>query len=216
MSNTRRYFALFFGLLLMANSSFAQNEELQTRTVTLYGADHHLGLNTYDFASGTAFSLKEAGYNPTKIHLGYLYGNNNKSTLLVPASKTYTTFGTNITDMVTAWGKDRNDGVLINIGNELEAIKAYNSAETGADAEKLYQESLTNVSAKKGYSMNANGPADKISNVKLGDIIMFKSTALAPYYLMKVLKVVPGYEGEIQLEIKGVAVEKKAKKKKKD
>lgn len=210
----RRYLIILIGFLLITNLTFAQNEELQEKTVTLYGAANHLGLNTYDFTTNTALPLKEAGYNPKKIHLGYLYGNNNKATLLVPASKTYTTFNNDITNMITSWGKDRNDGVLINIGNEIEAIKAYNSAETGADAEKLYFEQLEKISAKSGYNKNINGPGDKLSDIKTGDVIIFKSEALAPYYVIKVLKVIPGHSGEIQLEIKGIATDKKSKKKK--
>jgi len=212
----RRYLTILIGFLSIANLAFAQNDELKEKTVTLYGAANRLGLNTYDFATGSALPLKEAGYNPKTIHLGYLYGNVNKSTLLVPASKAYTTFNNDITNMITSWGKDRNDGVLINIGNEIEAIKAYNSAETGADAEKLYFEQLEKISAKSGYNRNINGPSDKISEVKTGDIIIFKSEVLAPYYLIKVLKVVPGHAGEIQMEIKGIAIEKKSKKKKKN
>lgn len=198
---------------LLANNIQAQ-DGLKIRKVSLYGYANHLSLNTYDLASGTALPLKEAGYNPKKMHFGYLYGNTNKATLLTPASKLYTSFTPDITNMINSWGKDKNDGVFINLGNDLEAIRAYNNVETGADIEKLYFEKLEQISAITGYNRNINGPGDKLSDVKGGDIIIFKSEVLEPYYLIKVVKLLTGHSGEITLEIKGMQINKKSKKKK--
>lgn len=194
--------AIWLLILSFIGVAEAQKSKITTKVVTLYGHTNHIGLNTYNAQKGVAMSLQEASYNPKNIHFGYLFGNTSKSTLLVPASKAYTGFNKVVTDAVITWKNNRNDGVFINLGNSTEALAIYDGVKDANDIEQLYHEYLEKVIDRDDYKRSYNGPSDNISDLKFGDIIIFKSEELEQFYLLKVTKLLSGHSGEITLELK--------------
>jgi hypothetical protein len=195
---------IVFLILLFCGSyvSFAQ-QQLTEREITLYGPQNRLGLNTYDIQNHRALPLKEAAYNPKNIHFGYLFGNLSKASLLVPDSKSYTGFTKEISMQIAAFGRFRNDGYFINLGNSPEALKSYDQIENVSELIALYYDKLATISKISGYKRDVNGPSDNISNLNTGDVIIFKANELDSYFLFKVLSLKQGHAGEIKLGIKG-------------
>ncbi len=196
----RYYLTIFFAFFSLV--ALAQ-EKLREREITLYGPKHSLGLNTYDIKNHLALPLKEAAFNPKNFHLGYLFGNVSKASLLVPDSKSYTGFNKEISTQIAAFGRFRNDGVFINLGNSMAAINIYEGVNSVLGLEKLYFEKLEAISKVKDYKRDTNGPSDNISNLNVGDVIIFKANELNAYFLFSVAKLIHGHAGEISLKIKG-------------
>lgn len=204
---------LILGFLLSAiGALYAQKSNIRTYNLTVHAQNSQLGGNMVDMDKGHAYPLEEASYNPKRIDFGLMYGRNTGGNLMAPISGGFLTFGDKFKDALLAWGNDRNNSTFINLGNIAKAQEIFDSVKSAEAIEELYKEWFDKIVDLEGYDPGKNGPSQRMRNMTIGDVLLFRSENKDTHHILRIVRYVQSTNGLIEFEVKSPKNVKKKKK----
>ncbi|NGF55200.1 hypothetical protein G5B00_01630 [Parapedobacter sp. SGR-10] len=204
---------LMLGLVVwMFGAVYAQKSDLRVYTLTVHSQRSPLGGNMVDLDKRHAYPLDEAGYNPKRIDFGYMYGSNTGGNLMVPVSQGFLTFGNPFKDALLSWGNNRNNGYFINMGNDQKAQEIFNTLQSADSLAILYERWFDKIMEVPNYEPSKHGPGQRVRNMTIGDVLLFRSENKDTYHIFRITKLVLSNNGLIELEVKSPKNVKKKRK----
>lgn len=152
--------------------------------------------------TGAVHSRTQSSQDSHLIDLNYQWSGSNNANFMSIAGSEIVSFGAPINNIVSAW-PTRNETTFIrytNIDADDELI--YENITSGADIETAYNNAVTNVASRSGYSATTFGPGRRVRDMQVGDIIFFRSIERDYYAIIRIKSIVTGAPGSITFEYK--------------
>src|SRR5690554_3136266 len=174
LSNFFRTKQAFAGLLLAfllagTTAAIAQdNVRVSRRTVTL-GAQNQKAIygGFVNLATGSVYSLADVGPHQGAIDLIYAYGSSTGINLMLPSSAGLRSFGSHYRSQVAEGWEQRNRGTLIALENSRDSRRLFRGVKTNQQLLAAYDQALSGVNSRPGYSKTLHGPAARIRQLNI-------------------------------------------------
>ena len=190
--------AYVFAGALTPDMPLVPNGALETIEVKV-GAQASAYGNFLDLSQGLVYKKREAARASDKIHLMYAYGKNSKANLFFIGSNAIQKYARSVQELVNQWN-NRQEGQIINIGKDPIAFEALSSAQEIA---QLFHERRNRLFLDASYNMATQGPADALSQLSAGDVLLIHAFNSQTYMAVQILNLQAGAEGDMTLSIKG-------------
>lgn len=189
-------------MLLGTMPLMAQKSDVKVNTIVLHAQNSSLGGNMVDLDKHQVYTLEEAGYNPKRIDLGFMYGKNTGGNIMAPVSQGFLTFGDKIKEMFLLWGNDRNNGTIINLGNSAAANEIFDAINSSEDIMEGHEHWFDEIMDVEDYDPGKHGPGQRTKPISIGDVIFFKSENKKKYHILRIRSYLPSYNGKVEIEVK--------------
>ncbi len=198
----------FFCITLLAVFSIgvvsAQSNNKVKRFLLAIGGHHQEAEygSIVDLKAQKTYKVAEATEHQGDIDLLYAYGTTTKANLLTPNSTTLRLFGPNYKNKIAEAWDVKNRGMMVALKADKANKKIFKKLKKSADIEKLYVESVKTVRSLPDYKVLNNGPARRLVNLEIGDLIIFRSQDRKFYAAGLVVNFKTGTKGMIDIDFK--------------
>ncbi|RAV29647.1 hypothetical protein [Sinomicrobium soli] len=152
------------------------------------------------------YDVNMATLNQGGIDLAYTYGKNTGINFMSPSSTAFKSFGQRYREIVFEKWNDKNKGTLIAIeGGNKEMRKAYRKVKSRDDLIELYKKAAGEVVMREGYNRLRHGPGARITRLKIGDLVVFRSVDRDIYAIGQIVNHEDGYSGSVTVDWKAAA-----------
>lgn len=191
-------------LVLYSSNLFAQEKiGLRNFTAVVQGQNVKDAKQFISFKQRKVLSLLDASYTPEDIDLAFMYGNNTGLNLLSPTSTAIASFAPKFKINITDGWDIKKEASIIVLRDIVKVQMQFKTIATAAEIANLFTYYELNISALPGYKGRDFGPADGLSRLQVGDIILFKSfTSDGLYAMGNVKSAVKAYTGEMVIDWK--------------
>lgn len=155
-----------------------------------------------DLKGKKAYKIAEASTRQGDIDLLYAYGTTTKANLITPNSTTVKLFGPNYKDKIAEAWDVKNRGMMVAIKADKANKKIFKKLKKGEDIEKLYAETAKSIRNLPDYKLLNHGPARRLVDVGIGDLIIFRSQDRKFYAAGLVVNLTTGTKGMIDIDFK--------------
>lgn len=195
-------FQIMFPVTLPAPNTIQQiNDITYYKDITLGSYSNQNVGGAFDVITAGAYSISSAADATGEIDMILLRSSSSEMNLLTPANSGLTGWGS--TKHIPAEWPNRNNGTLIRLPNPSEYEQAlFEHAMSTNDIIDAFDEMNVEVRNRPGYNATNDGPSSRVRTIGIGDIILFKSTHRNVIAIMKVIDLVPGAAGSIQIQMK--------------
>ncbi|MBL1407423.1 hypothetical protein [Sphingobacterium faecale] len=154
-----------------------------------------------DLKNEKVYKVDEVSY-PGDIDLLYAYGQTTKSNLMTPNSTSITQFGTVYKDKVANAWEVKNRGMMVVIKSGKKNKGLFKELKKGDDIERLYLETVKTIKEEPEYNILRNGPSRRLTELEIGDLILFRSQSKQLYAAGFVVGLTEGTKGMIDIDFK--------------
>ncbi|NGM61305.1 hypothetical protein G5B30_05165 [Sphingobacterium sp. SGG-5] len=199
-----RFFCIALLAVFSVSAVSAQNNNKVKRFLLAIGG-HHQGAeygSIVDLKAQKTYKVAEAAEHQGDIDLLYAYGTTTKANLLTPNSSTVRLFGPNYKTKISEAWDVKNRGMMVALKADKRNKKIFKKLKKNADIEKLYVETVKSVRDLPDYKLLRNGPARRLVDLQIGDLVIFRSQDRKFYAAGLVVNLKTGTKGMIDIDFK--------------
>lgn len=154
-----------------------------------------------DLKNEKAIKVADVSYSGD-IDLIYAYGKTTNANLMTPNSTSISQFGTTYKNEISDGWEVKNRGMMLVLKSSKENKSLFKNLKKSEDVENLYMETVKTIKEVPDYSLLRNGPARRVTDLEIGDLILFRSQSKKMYAAGYVVGYTEGTKGMIDIDFK--------------
>lgn len=196
----RRIFCIAFITVFTLGTALAQKPKKYVLTIGGHNQNAEHG-SLVDLKAGKTYKIADVS-NQGDIDLLYAYGKTSSANVMTPSSTAVKQFGANYREKIDEVWETKNRGHFVVIKTDKKNKKLYKDLKKNEDIQNLYTETAKSVKELEDYSLIKYGPARRISNLEVGDLLVFRSQDRKFHAAGLVLDIKEGVRGYIDIDFK--------------